>query len=113
MQPKKSLRLFRNMRLSHHEVNCIKETAAHHFGADASLWLFGSRIDDSKRGGDIDLYVETTIDNARQATGAKLAFLMELQEKIGEQKIDLVVKYAGSRARLKVVEVAKKTGIRL
>ena len=31
------------------------------FGEAASLYLFGSRIDDDKRGGDIDLYIETSL----------------------------------------------------
>ncbi len=29
-----------------------------HFGEEARVWLFGSRVNDSKRGGDVDLFVQ-------------------------------------------------------
>jgi predicted nucleotidyltransferase len=46
------------MRLKPAEIAFIKATVAEHFGADARVRLFGSRVDDAKRGGDVDLYVE-------------------------------------------------------
>ena len=45
------------MRLSLEEVRSILFTAEQIFGQDCSIWLFGSRVDDSKRGGDIDLLI--------------------------------------------------------
>ncbi len=45
------------MRLTPDEQQQIKSIIAAHFGADAEIWLFGSRVDDQKRGGDVDLYV--------------------------------------------------------
>jgi UDP-N-acetyl-D-galactosamine dehydrogenase len=38
----------------------IRQRIHQHLGASAAIWLFGSRIDDRKRGGDVDLYVEAT-----------------------------------------------------
>ncbi|MDT8440010.1 MAG: nucleotidyltransferase domain-containing protein, partial [Wenzhouxiangellaceae bacterium] len=46
------------MRLTNNQIQAIKTAAAEIFGDEAEVWLFGSRIDDDKRGGDIDLYVE-------------------------------------------------------
>ncbi len=45
------------MRLTPHQVDIFKQLAAEHFGPQTKLYLFGSRTDDQKAGGDIDLYV--------------------------------------------------------
>jgi len=44
------------MRLKNKEINIIKHTIASIF-EDATVYLFGSRVDDSKKGGDIDLFI--------------------------------------------------------
>ena len=46
------------MRLSADQIEAIKQETAHFFGADARVWLFGSRADDAARGGDVDWSVE-------------------------------------------------------
>ena len=46
------------MRLSPEEIAAIRRLVGGRFGADAGIWLFGSRLDDNARGGDVDLYVE-------------------------------------------------------
>jgi predicted nucleotidyltransferase len=47
------------MRLTSYQETIIKKLTAEIFGSDARLMLFGSRVDDTKKGGDIDLYIET------------------------------------------------------
>ena len=47
------------MRLSVDQTRLILRCVRQHFGADARVKLFGSRLDDSARGGDVDLLVET------------------------------------------------------
>ena len=53
------------MRLSPEQIAQIRQSAAEGFGPEARVWLFGSRVDDSKRGGAVDLLVESDapIDN--------------------------------------------------
>jgi hypothetical protein len=46
------------MRLSDLQRDIFRKTVAEIFGAGAEVWLFGSRVDDNKRGGDIDLLVK-------------------------------------------------------
>lgn len=74
------------MRLSQHEITSIKNTVAD-FDSHAKVYLFGSRVDDNKRGGDIDLLIiSKTID-----LETKLRIRVRLYDLIGEQKIDIVV----------------------
>ena len=47
------------MRLSDQQTRVILRCVHQHFGADAQVMLFGSRLDDSSRGGDVDLLVQT------------------------------------------------------
>ena len=101
------------MRLSEQQQTIIRTSVAENFGADAGVWLFGSRVDDHKRGGDIDLYIESASENAAQLINAKLALLVALQQQLGEQKIDVVIRRANSAADLPIYQIAKTTGIKL
>ena len=74
------------MRLTSQEQSAIKQVV-HSADPDARIWLFGSRVDDSARGGDIDLLILS--DTLGQAD--KVRIRLALYEKIGEQKIDLVI----------------------
>ncbi len=47
------------MRLTKKQLLSIKEPFKECFSFGDKLFLFGSRTDDSKKGGDIDLYIET------------------------------------------------------
>lgn len=76
------------MRLDSITQREIRDAARRFFGAD--VYLFGSRTDDTKRGGDIDLYIETPM-SAEEAVRARVAMLGYLYGRIGERKIDLVV----------------------
>ena len=50
------------MRLSQYQQAVIRTTVAAVFGAGAGVWLFGSRADDGKKGGDIDVVIEAPDD---------------------------------------------------
>ncbi len=79
------------MRLTTNEIEAIKACAKRFFGENALVRLFGSRIDDSAAGGDIDLHIEA--ETAELATlRNELAFSAELKEMVGEQRIDVVVR---------------------
>jgi predicted nucleotidyltransferase len=74
------------MRLSTNEINSIKE-ALSEIDRDAKVYLFGSRVDDHKKGGDIDLLVFSEKIELTE----ELAFKTKLWDKLGEQKIDIVI----------------------
>ena len=46
------------MRLTPQETERIVATVRRHFGVDAGVAVYGSRLDDAARGGDVDLLVE-------------------------------------------------------
>lgn len=95
------------MRLTEFEINAIKQTAQEIFGPNAQVFLFGSRVDDAKRGGDIDLYIKTELGNDFTH---KIKFLVLLEQKIGEQKIDVVFAVDKNRP---IERQAIKTGLLL
>lgn len=46
------------MRLSPEHIQTIQATVHDVLGSDARVWLFGSRLDDSRKGGDVDLLIQ-------------------------------------------------------
>lgn len=74
------------MRLSATEVSVIKEKITG-FDMDCEIYLFGSRMLDEKRGGDIDLLVLSKKITNKDIRQIKYA----LWEELGEQKIDIVL----------------------
>lgn len=79
------------MRLSELEVKAIKNSFDRYFKS-GTIYLFGSRVDDTKKGGDIDLYLDLSYTlNSQELLDKKSKFRMALYEKIGEQKIDIVI----------------------
>jgi len=47
------------MRLTQEQVTQIQESIIRHVGKRAGIYLFGSRLDDQRKGGDIDLLIES------------------------------------------------------
>lgn len=76
------------MRLKNKEIAIIKDTFIEVFKS-GEIYLFGSRVDDYKNGGDIDLYIRN-ISKVKIAEN-KINFLVNVKRVIGEQKIDLVI----------------------
>lgn len=74
------------MRLSQYEINTIKSTFLETFKS-GNIYLFGSRVDDMAKGGDIDLYIQSK----NNLPMSKIKFLSQLKQKIGDQKIDVIV----------------------
>jgi predicted nucleotidyltransferase len=64
------------LRLSEKEIRLIKQKVKSIFG-DAVVYLFGSRLDDSKKGGDIDLYVVTQTNENLFSKKRKLKLTLE------------------------------------
>jgi predicted nucleotidyltransferase len=96
------------VRLEAREVAAIKAAAKQVFGADATVRLFGSRVDDARRGGDIDLHIETT--EPVDIWHVKDDFLERLFERIDEQRVDVIVTTRGMPPR-PIEAIAYRDGI--
>ena len=93
------------MRLKPEEITAINETV-HALDGEAMVYLFGSRVDDSKRGGDIDLLVMS--QTLTRSDAGKIRW--RLWELMGEQKIDILIAKDTSDP---FVRIAMKEGILL
>ncbi|MDD5202732.1 MAG: nucleotidyltransferase domain-containing protein [Sulfurimonas sp.] len=65
------------------------------FFKNGEIYLFGSRVDDTKKGGDIDLYL--VLQEHTNLFEKKIKFLSRIKRELGEQKIDIVFNTDSSR----------------
>lgn len=101
------------MRLQPEQVKTIKETAKRLVGPSSREWLFGSRVNDVLRGGDIDLLVETDeIVPNRVKTLSLCKIEGALVMALGDRKLDVLLKDART-PDVPVFEVARRQGILL
>lgn len=80
------------MRLKAEEVAAIKRATREVFGEAAVVRLFGSRLDDARRGGDIDLHVQVPVPAPSDASAR---FRNLLDRMVGEREYDILVAVAG------------------
>ncbi|MEX1081172.1 MAG: nucleotidyltransferase domain-containing protein [Halofilum sp. (in: g-proteobacteria)] len=99
------------MRLRDDEIRIIREEVRRTFGSDATVRLFGSRVDDTRRGGDIDLYIESPGDERVFRTQER-RLRHALLTRLGDQRIDLVTAPPGGKGR-PIDDVARRDGVTL
>jgi len=90
-----------------HIVTKIKEV----MGNDVKIMLFGSRVDDLAKGGDIDLYIKTSrsVENLAKSI---MAIEAKLILTLGDQKFDIVLD-APNVQKNKIHQIAQQTGVLL
>jgi len=99
------------MRLTPDQIHAIQSTVQAVLGEGAQVTLFGSRVDDKLKGGDVDLLIEThqAVGNKAQTAGKIYA---QLIRQMGDRKIDILIKDPLSQAAT-IFEIARQTGVRL
>jgi predicted nucleotidyltransferase len=99
------------MRLTKQSQEIIRQTVREIFGPEAKVSLFGSRLNDSARGGDIDLLIvsERVIPQRERKS---LQLVARLQIRLGDQPIDVLVLDPETERR-PVHEQAIRTGLEL
>jgi hypothetical protein len=101
------------MRLSEHEKATLKHAALACFGQGARLRLFGSRADVNRKGGDIDLLIESPLTDPADIAKAHTRFLSQIYTRLGEQKVDVLIDYPGRLSHPPMFQVALQEGILL
>lgn len=99
------------MRLSARQIQIIRESARELFGEDARVTLFGSRADDSARGGDVDLLVDVP-GPVDQAALMMARLSSRISRAMGGRKVDVVIS-APNLNEQSIHRVARETGVRL
>jgi len=94
------------VRLTPDQARLIAHRIHQHFGASSQVWLFGSRADDSKRGGDVDLYVEADHSDLLSELRCKISL-----EDALDLHVDLVLGQKGMDQA--IYRIAKAQGVRL
>ncbi len=103
------------MRITSEQIKVFETYAHRYFGEGAGLWLFGSRVDDRKKGGDYDFLVETTLSDTDEIIERKIALLLELQgtAQFEDEKIDIIVKRRNSTFDMPIYHAAMHEGVRI
>ncbi len=93
------------MRVSTKEISIIRKSIEAIFG-DAVVYLFGSRLDDSKQGGDIDLYI---IPHLSKDLFKKKMKIKTMLEDALYKPVDIVI----SKNKKRLIEQEALKGLRL
>lgn len=101
------------MRLTDHQRSIICQAASKCFGASSRVRLFGSRIDDRARGGDVDLLIQTDIQDTCTIVRAEIDFQLQVQHALGSHQIDLLIDYPGRSTHPLIFNVAERTAVPL
>jgi predicted nucleotidyltransferase len=96
------------MRLSNHEIAIIKRNILKYI-KDAKIMLFGSRVDDAKKGCDIDIFVETKHEVALKEL---LKILANIEMEGLSRRVDLLVKTPNSKEQ-NIFKTAMQEGVLL
>lgn len=100
-----------SIRLNAKDLDCISKSFKKCFTKDDHLWIFGSRVDPTKRGGDIDLYIEVLDYDVIKMLKARSCFWNDLQGSLGEQKIDIVIR--DPKQELLIYQIARTKGVQI
>ena len=104
-----------SMRITADQLRIVKTLSRKYFGEDARLWLFGSRVDDEKKGGDYDFLIETSLANPDEIISNKIDMITQLQSSgpFEDEKIDIIVKRRQSSFDMPIYHIARQEGVQI
>ena len=99
------------MRLSPVHIAFIRDCVRQLAGDEAQVRLFGSRLDDNSRGGDVDLLVELPTPVERPARLAA-QISARVSRQMHGRKVDVIIS-APNLQRLPIHDIARRQGVPL
>lgn len=99
------------MRITPQQITDIRLSAAQCAGASARVWLFGSRVHDDRRGGDVDLLLELD-EPVEQPARLAAQLAVRVSRSMYGRKVDVLIK-APNLQLLPIHAVALAEGVRL
>ena len=96
------------MRLTNNQIQLIRRIACQVAGDLCRVWVFGSRLNDTMRGGDIDLLLEL-VDSTDNPALIAAQFSARVSRAMDGRKVDVLVS-APNLMRLPIHDIAFKEG---
>ena len=96
------------MRLTETQIDAIRHIVHQVVGAQVKVRVFGSRLDDAARGGDLDLIIESNepMENPALITAKLSALISRMME---GRKVDVILS-SPNLMRLPIHDIALKEG---
>jgi len=99
------------MRLTEQQVQAIRKATIEVVGHAAPVWLFGSRVNETARGGDVDLMVQLT-----EPVNDPASLMIKLATKVSKcmhgRKVDVLID-APNLMHFPIHDMVKKSGVLL
>ncbi len=105
--------IYQHVRLKPAALDAIVTAFKENFASTDHLWIFGSRVNMNARGGDIDLYIETSETDTKLIIKQRAKFVGAMWKSIGEQKIDVVIRLTMDQFHLPIYDEARNNGVQL
>lgn len=99
------------MRLTDSQRQIIQRIVAQELGQEASVKLFGSRLDDTARGGDIDLFIELA-EPVKHPAQLSARLSVRIMRAMHGRKVDVLLS-APNLSEQTIHKVAREQGVRL
>ena len=96
------------MRIDHQTAKAIPKLAHDVFGQPVEVRLFGSRLDDKARGGDLDIYIESTSVVDRPAYLSSV-LAVRVSRLLNGRSVDVLLK-APNLIETDIHKIAKEQG---
>lgn len=96
------------MRLNDSQIAAIRRITREQAGESATVRLFGSRLDDSAKGGDVDLLIELP-DSVADPAPLSARIAGRISRELDNRKVDVVLA-APNLMTLPIHEIARREG---